>query len=210
MTSRLYPGAFLIALFLAAGPARAERTVLAPTGDTLAPDSIRAEFALDPERKFQNRLWLQYSTPQGIELETERFDLAGERKKGYALNIQYPITYSLVNTLPAVSIGVRDLTGTGNEHGALYIAATRNISLSDAQHRYVREFKIDIGAGTGRIGGVFAGVQTRLALGLRIQAEIYRRQPNVTVALPIARHLEATAYSLDRHFYYGLTFTLLR
>ncbi len=184
--------------------------MLGPTGDTLAPNSYRAEFALDPNGRNQNREWLQYSTPQGIELETERFDLAGERKKGYSLNIQYPITYSLVNTLPAVSIGVRDLTGTGNEHGALYLAATRTFSLSERQHRYFKDFKIDIGAGTGRIGGLFVGAQTQLALGLRIQAEFYKRQPNITVALPIARHLDARAYSLDSHFYYGLSFSVQR
>lgn len=197
-------------LVVAVSAARADRSVLGPTGDTLAPDSYRAEFALDPQRKFQNRVWLQYSTPQGIELETERFDLTGDRKKGYALNIQYPITYSLVSALPAISIGVRDATGTGNEHGAFYLAATRTFALSEGQRRWVKTFKIDVGAGTGRIGGIFVGAQTQLAMGLRIQAEFYRRRPNVTVALPITRHLDARAYSLDSHFYYGLSFSVQR
>lgn len=190
--------------------ARADRSVLGPTGDTLAPDSYRAEFALDPLGRVQNRVWLQYSTPQGIELEMERFDLTGERKKGYSLNIQYPITYSLINALPAVSIGVRDLTGTGNEHGAFYLAGTKSFSLSDGQRRYFKEVKIDVGAGTGRIGGLFVGAQAQLASGLRIQAEFYKRQPNVSLALPITRHLDARAYSLDSHFYYGLSFSVKR
>src|SRR5947209_5310075 len=114
-TNRLTRGAAaaVFCLLSACSAARADRTVLAPTGDTLAPDSFRSEFALDPQNRTQNRLWLQYSTPQGIELETERLDLSSERKKGYSLNIQYPITYSLVAALPAISIGVRDLTGTG-------------------------------------------------------------------------------------------------
>lgn len=203
-------GPLILLILAAASPARGDRTVLGPTGDTLSPDSYRTEFALDPQRKFQNRIWLQYSTPQGIELEAERFDITDGRKKGYSLNIQYPITYSLVTALPAVSIGVRDLTGTGNEHGAFYIAATRSIALSDRQRRYLKEFKIDLGAGTGRIGGLFVGVQAQIALGLRIQAELYKRQPNVTVAIPITRNIDARAYSLDSHLYYGLSFSVQR
>jgi hypothetical protein len=207
---RLTAGTLLVGLIASGSSARADRTVLGPNGDTLAPDSYRTEFALNPQSKFQNLVWLQYSTPQGIELETERLDLTGEHKKGYALNIQYPITYALISTLPAISVGVRDLTGTGNEHGAFYIAATRSLALSDRQRNFVREFKVDVGAGTGRIGGLFVGAQARLALGLRIQAELYKRQPNISVALPIARHLDARAYSLDSHLYYGLSFSVQR
>jgi hypothetical protein len=190
--------------------ARADRSVLGPTGDTLAPDSYRSEFALNPESKSQNRIWLQYSTPQGIELETERIDLTGQHRKGYALNIQYPITYSLVASLPAIAVGVRDCMGTGNEHGAFYLAATKTIRLSDRQRRFAKEFKIDVGIGTGRIGGLFVGAQTRLASGLLLQAELYQRRPNITVGLPITRHLDARAYSLDSHFYYGLSFSVQR
>ena len=169
--SRLFAAIFLSGLSAAPRAAHGDRTVLGPNGDTLSPDSYRSEFALDPQRKFQNRIWLQYATPQGIELEAERLDLSSERKKGYALNIQYPITYSLVTALPAISVGVRDVTGTGNEHAAFYLAATRNIALSDKQRRFLKELKFDAGVGTGRIGGIFVGAQTRLAMGLRLQAE---------------------------------------
>ena len=102
------------------------------------------------------------------------------------------------------------MAGTGYEHGAFYLAATHSVRLSDRQRRYFKEFKIDVGAGTGRIGGLFVGAQAHLALGLQIQAEFYRRQPNVTVALPITRHLDARAYSLDSHLYYGLSFSVQR
>jgi hypothetical protein len=200
----------MIALMSIESAARADRSVLGPTGDTLAPDSYRSEFALDPQGKSQNRIWLQYSTPQGIELETERLDLTGERRKGYALNIQYPITYSLVASLPAIAVGVRDCTGTGDEHGAFYLAATKSIRLSDRQRQFAKEFKIDAGIGTGRIGGLFVGAQARFARGLLLQAELYQRRPNITVALPITRHLDARAYSLDNHFYYGLSFSVQR
>jgi len=209
-TSHLCTGLVLVGMALTGSSARADRSVLGPTGDTLAPESYRSEFALDPQSKSQNRIWLDYSTPQGIELEAERLDLTGERRKGYALNIQYPITYSLVASLPAIAVGVRDCMGTGDEHGAFYLAATKSIRLSDRQHRFAKEFKIDVGVGTGRIGGLFVGAQTRLASGLFLQAEVYQRRPNITVGLPITRHFDARAYSLDNHFYYGLSFSVQR
>ena len=112
--------------------------------------------------------------------------------------------------IPALAVGVRDVTGTGSEHGAFYFAATKNFRLSDRQHRIVREVKIDAGIGSGRIGGLFVGAQTQFAMGLRFQAELYRRRPNFTVALPVARHLDARAYSLDRQIFYGLSFSLQR
>ena len=199
-----------IGLTVLASAASADRTVLAPTGDTLGPNSYRAEFAINPQTKFQNREWIEFSTPQGIEVDAERFDLSNERKKGYALSIQYPLTYSLVSALPAVAVGVRDVTGTGSEHGAFYIAATKTFRLSDAVHRFVREFKVDAGAGTGRIGGLFLGAQTKLSSGLRLQAELYKRRPNITLALPITPHLDVRAYSLDRQLFYGLSFSVLR
>ena len=193
-----------------AGPCRADRTVLAPTGETLAPESVRTEFAIDPQRKFQNYIWLQYSTPQGIEMEAERLDLTGQRKKGYAFNLQYPLTVALSSAIPSVSIGVRDLTGTGNEHGAFYLVASKSVPLSDRQIRLVKDLKLDLGAGTGRIGGLFVGAEMNLALGLRVRAEFYKRRPNVTLSVALTRNLDARAYSLDNHLFYGLSFSLLR
>jgi hypothetical protein len=50
----------------------------------------------------------------------------------------------------------------------------------------------------------------RLNNGLRIQAEIYRREPNITIAMPLTRQLDVRAYSLDSHFYYGLSYSIRR
>lgn len=195
---------------LASVQAHADRTILAPNGDTLAPNTFRSELAIDPTRRVQDRIWLQYSTPEGLELETERLDLAGNRKIGYAFNVQYPITVQLVRNLPAISVGVRDLTGTGDEHGAFYLSATRDLGLSDTAALYLRDFRITVGAGTGRIGGLFGGIETRLRTGLSLRAEIYRRRANVTVALPVTRNIDVRAYSLDSRIYYGVSFTVLR
>lgn len=185
----------------------ADRTVLSPNGDTLAPEHFKTEFALSPSRNFSNLIWMQYSTPQGIEVETERLDLNTERKKGYAFNVQYPLFYDL-GPYPAVAIGVRDLLGTAEEHGAFYLAVSKALPLSGRQTRFVREFKWSAGLGTGRLDGPFFGVEARFAAGLSVHAEFYRQRPNIGIALPLARNMQARAYSLDGDLFYGVSFSI--
>ena len=130
-------------------------------------------------------------------------------KKRHSLNIQYPLLTDLGN-YPAVSIGIRDLLGTGREHDSVYFALSHNIPLSDRQDKLLKELRVNAGVGTSYMGGPFIGVQARLRSGLRIEAEIYRHRPNVSVGLPLARNLQIKAYSLDGDVYYGIAFSLIR
>jgi hypothetical protein len=202
---------FLIVMFFfgKASGAQADRIVLAPQGDALSANSFKAEFALSPYRKDENLIWLQYGSPGGVELELQRWELAGDMKKRYSFNVQYPLLAELSST-PALSVGVRDLFGTGLETGALYVSVGKSLSLSDRLYRLVRELKIHAGFGTGRMDGLFAGVQARLAAGLYLNAEVYRQRANVSIGLPLARNLQAKAYSLDGTVYYGLSYMLAR
>lgn len=202
--------AFSVVLFCGGlSPLRADRVVLAPQGGTLAGPGFKAEFALSPYRQDENLSWLQFSSPVGIELELNRFELAGDNKKRYSFNLQYPLIPEL-GAAPAVSLGVRDLLGTGFEHDSLYLAVSKGIPLSDRQYRLVRELRLSAGLGTNRMDGLFVGVHTRLAAGLQLDAEWYRYRPNVAIGLPLVRNLQAKAYSLDGTIYYGLSFSLTR
>jgi len=185
----------------------ADRTVLAPNGDTLAPDHYKTEVALSPSRNLSNLIWMQYSTPQGIEMETERLDLNTSRKKGYAFNVQYPLFYDL-GAYPSVAVGVRDLLGTGEEHGAFYLSASKSLPLSQKQARFLREFRWSGGVGTGRLGGLFVGLEARFTAGVTVHAELYRRRPNIEIVLPLARNVQARAYSLDGNLFYGVSFSV--
>ncbi len=185
--------------------AQADRVVLSPEGMALPPQSVKAEFALSPYRQDQNLAWFQFTTSEGIELEIERTDLASDPKTRYALNLQYPLVSDL-GTYPAVSVGVRDLFGTGTEDHSIYLAASRSVPLSDRQLRLVRELRLNVGVGTDRMDGLFVGVEARLASGLSLSAEIYRQRPNVSLALPLTHHLQAKLYSLDGTIHYGLAF----
>lgn len=187
----------------------ADRLVLAPQGETLAANSVKAEFALSPYRRDENYTWLQFSSPVGIELEFQRVELAADFKKRYALNIQYPLLTDLGQT-PALSVGIRDALGTGLERQAVYLSASKNIGLSARQARLFRELKLEGGFGSGRMNGAFLGIQAQLRSGLQLSAEFFRQKPNISLGLPLTRNLQAKATSLDGRVFYGLSFTLTR
>lgn len=192
-------------LILMSPGAEADRVVLSPDGYTLAPDAVKTEFVISPAKNLSNLGWVTVSSPQGIEMEAERLDLPTEAHKRYAFNLAYPVVPDF-NGLPSVTVGVHDLLGTGTEHGAFYVAASRSFPLSNRQYRLVRDLKWNIGAGTSRLGGLFLGLQAQFAGGVRVYAEVYRRQPNFGIALPLVRNVQARAYSLDGDLYYGLSF----
>jgi hypothetical protein len=189
--------------------AQADRVVLGPSAETLSPNTGRMEFLLGTKPEEANRLWLDYSSPSGIELELERDDFHLDRKKQYSFNIEYPILPDFGRT-PAISLGVRDLTGTGVEHGGLYAVATHSFPLSERIYKVMRSFKGSAGVGTGSIGGPFAGFEARFGTDLGLHAEVYRHRPNVGLSLRLVRNVQANASSLDGSFYYGLSYSLTR
>jgi len=182
---------------------KADRIVLSPGGETLPENSFKTEAAFASASLQNNLSWFTYSSADGIELEFERQQMVMETKPLYAFNLEYPLP--TFRNLPALSLGIRDMLGTGTEHGAFYLAISKPLALSARQRRLVRDIRLNAGAGTGRIGGLFVGLETRLAAGLSLNAELYRRRPNFGVALPLTRHLQARAYSLDGDLFYGLS-----
>lgn len=189
--------------------AHADRIILAPSGNVLMANALQGEFEISPYRQNGTLSWLQYSTPQGIELEVQVTDLLPDPKTRYGLNVQYPLIPD-IGEYPAVSVGVRDILGTGTEHQSIYIAATKSFSLSDRQRKVLRDFRLSAGFGTERMDGLFIGLQMRLTLGLRLYAEVYRQRPNFSIGLPLARNLQARAISLDGTVFYGLSFIVRR
>jgi hypothetical protein len=207
------PGALPALLALLGGilisPARADRIVLGPDGLTLSPRDLRAEFAATPYRTEQNLSWLQYALPMGLEIQTQFLDIANDRRTLYSLDAQYPFLTEF-GLVPAVSVGIRDLLGTGTEHRSFYVAASKTLPLSEGQLKMAHDFRITLGVGTERMDGLFVGFHSHLKAGLFVDAEIYRRRPNISLALPLVRNLQARAYSLDGNVFYGLSYTLAR
>jgi len=189
--------------------ARADRVVLGPDGMTLNPQSIKAEFLATPYGAEHNMSWLQYALPQGIELQTHFLDIANSQRMLHAIDVQYPFL-SEFGPAPAVSFGVRDLLGTGDEHRSFYLAVTRSLPLSDRQLKLFHDFRLTAGYGTERMDGLFVGIHTHLKAGLFVDVEYYRQRPNVSLALPLVRNMQAHAYSLNGNIYYGLSYSLIR
>jgi hypothetical protein len=194
---------------LSASPIKADRVVLSPDGNLLSPDSVKLEYLIAPNRRNESLAFMQYASPDGIELEFSRADFARDTKNRYSFNVQYPFLSDLGAT-PAISFGVRDLTGTGLERLAFYIAAGKSVPLSDRQARFVKELRWSAGIGTGYFHAPFAGVQVRLRSGLRIAAEWWRNRPNVSLSLPLAKEWNVRAYSLNGDVFYGVTYTLVK
>ena len=199
----------LLALLISNAAAKADRIVLGPDGSALDPKGIKAEFAVTPYRSEQNISWLQYALPQGIEIQTQFINIANDKRTLHALDVQYPILAEF-GPLPALSVGVRDLLGTGSEHHGLYAALGKSFILSKDQLKFAHDFRVTLGYGTERLDGVFVGFHSYLKAGVFVDAELYRRHPNVSIALPLVRNMKARAYSLDGNIFYGLSYTLVR
>ena len=211
MSRTRLPGTFtlLLALLITATIARADRIVLGPDGTALDPKAIRAEFAITPYRGDQNISWLQYALPQGLEIQTQFTDIANNKRMLTSLDLQYPILTEF-GLLPAVSVGVRDLLGTGDEHRSFYVATAKTFPLSKDQLKFAHDFRVTLGYGTERLDGLFIGFHSHLKAGIFVDAELYRRHPNISIALPLVRNTQARAYSLDGNIFYGLSYTLVR
>lgn len=184
--------------------ARADRIVLAPGGNTLPPLGFKTDYALSSDSHHSSIGWMQFATTEGIEFEVARTTGFTHNETHYAFSVQYPLLSDL-GIYPAVSLGVRDLFGTGEEDHSVYLAVAKTVPLSDRQLKFVRDFKLNLGIGSGRIGGLFVGIEARLASGASLYAELYRRRPNIGLGVPLARHLQAKVSSLDGTIYYGLS-----
>ena len=199
----------LSALLIASMGVRADRIVLGPDGATLDPKGIKAEFAVTPYRGQQNISWLQYSLPQGLEIQTQFINIANKQRNLTSLDLQYPIL-SEFGQFPSLSVGVRDLLGTGSEHHSLYAAVGKSFILSKDQLKFAHDFRVTVGYGTERLDGAFIGFHSFLKAGVFVDAELYKRHPNISIALPLIHNMKARAYSLDGNIFYGLSYTLVR
>ena len=202
------PLAFIIISALAPKNVRADRVVLAPAGATLDPENFKAEGLYSPYGGNQNRQWIQYSSPRQIELEYNRSGLRHDRVR-HSFNAEYPLLTDL-GAYPAISIGMRDIFGTGLERQSVYLAVGKTIGLSQRQEKRVRDLRLSFGYGTGYMGGGFIGIQARFRSGLHFDAEIYRNKPNVSLGFDLTRNLQLKAYSLNGDVHYGLAFTLIK
>lgn len=195
-------------LSFTAQTAHADRILQTPSADTVSPDSLHLRSVFGPWNHADNLTWLQYGTHQGIELELQRSQFAPEHVARYGLNIAYPILVDL-DAIPAVTVGVRDIFATGNEHTAIYLVVGKSTPLSETQSRYIRRFTMTAGVGSGDFNGVFASLRLRLKTGATFFTELYRYRPDVGVVVPVVRGLHAEFDSINGRLFAGGSITIL-
>ena len=170
---------------------------------------MKAEFAVSPRSGNSNYSWFQFATHEGIEFELNRIALRTDNKSRFAFNVQYPL-FNEFEAFPALSVGVRDILGTGVERRSFYVAASKGLLLSSRQQKIFRELRLNAGVGTGPLDGIFLGAQARFGTRIYLNAEWFRNKPNIGLSLALARNWQARASSLDGELFYGLTYNLMR
>lgn len=209
--NRRYVGLGICILLLCCflGVARADRIVLAPMAETPDPNSLGLSGLLTPYRHDNSFLWLRFASAQGIELELQRATLLPDPKARYTFDVEYPLTFDF-GALPAIALGVRDLFGTGDEHGALYAVVSHSPIIPERLKPFLNHCRLTAGLGTGTMDGLFIGVQAKMLGSVTLSAELYRRQPNFGLNLPVVRGMSADVASINGTIYYGFSVHIVR
>jgi hypothetical protein len=201
-----------LTLCLLVSAAKADRLVLAPRALITVPGSAKLEYAVSGSGSQNNLGWISAGLPgslNGFEIEGEQACPAGTNR--WTGSIQYSFTgNAFTDVAPAFSVGLRDVANTGPEGLALFAAASKTIPLNARLEQLLKQFWVDAGIGTGHLGGPYIGIQGRLRIGPAISAEYLARRFNASIAIPVLRHLDLKAYTLNGHTYYGAALFLVK
>ena len=134
-TSRL---AILVITAMISNLAIADRLVLSPTAESVAPNSYLIESFISTRHHPEDTTWFRYAALGGPEIEIEQHTSFLGSTRRYAFNLNHTLLSDLGQN-PSVSVGVRDLFGTSSERMGLYLAASRVIPLSKHQRGLLTE-----------------------------------------------------------------------
>ncbi len=187
---------------------RADQDLLSPLATTPYPNQLKLTAVGAPWHHGDSYTWLDYTAPQGVEFQLERTKLSPDRPARYGLNVTYPVLID-IGSIPAVTVGMRDVLGTGIDHMALYAAVGKAAPLSEAQSKWIRSLTLTAGLGTGNIEGLFISVRLRLTSGLQLFGEEYRYRPDIGFEFPIERQVSAKVASLNGRLFFGAEIRIL-
>ncbi len=189
--------------------ARADRIVLAPRGLVQAPKSASVEWLASSRSSRTNLGYLtlgSWREDLGLELEAERVEQPGRRAESFSL--QYSLTGNAFKDQAALTVGIRDALRSGRERQAVFVTATRSSGFRQSEHPILKEWMVHLGLGSSSLGGLFAGAEVRLPLGVRIAGEVVGLKVNASASLGAGRNGSIGVYSINGRAYYGASFVL--
>jgi hypothetical protein len=196
----------LLCLCLVVSPASAGRLLLIPTADILGFTQISAQAVIIPNGNNRAAYWIDAGVFPRTEAELALFQGAGSGPA--PVSAEYQLIPESTATA-AFSLGVRDITNTTLGSGALYggnafyAVASKQIPTGDLLPLGVSDVRAHVGAGTGSLSGLFAGVEGKIPLGLHLAAEYDTHSVNVGAWFNIFSMVDLGVSSLHSDLYYS-------
>lgn len=154
------------ALFLPAG-AFADRLIVVPVATKLLYRMYRLEVRTDGDDRTWTHVGVGLTREMEVEFQMER--LSPNRWVG-TLDFAYNFMVPIVDTVPGVSVGLRDVFDRTGEGRFGYLALTQRIGL-DGDYNSSTPMEVTLGAKFGRRSSPFVGVSLPLTWQFRALAE---------------------------------------
>jgi hypothetical protein len=182
-----------------------ERLFRIPTGFILSKGEFRLEFDSPFHSSQIHHEWLQYGITDHFELQMSSDSGPGiDSRQG--LDIAYNILPPILEELPGISLGVRDLFDRTDQGRSYYLVTTFRTALENSPAGEKQLF-LHFGYGVGGIKGVFVGLDLPLANNLSVQAEHDSRQISAGLLWNPAKALGIRLFMQDQRAAWGVTFS---
>lgn len=196
--------ALILSAVICAGPASADRLILAPTGNVLRSGEIRAEGAISSSDSDGKIYWLALGL-QRLEVNAARFDggadvvgASGSDVFGAELSVLPETTLT-----PGIGVGVWDMTNETADGRGYYLALSKGVPLTKQLPLPIRDIRLHVGYGIEGIDGLFAGADAKIPLGFRLYAEFFKDDFNYALGWTVLPGLQVKLSVIDGDAYYG-------
>jgi hypothetical protein len=210
--------AVILTAVLAAAPVSADRIILAPTGNVLAPGVVKAEGAVNPDDTSSRIYWVGMGM-QRFELNATRFQISDSTlpetgslidqitagKTTDVIGLEFSLMPETSLT-PGFGVGVWDFTGKTSFGKGYYLAMSKSVPLLKELPLPIHDVQVHAGYGINGIDGLFGGAQASLPLGIKLYAEYFQEDINYAVGWNPAPTLQLKFQSIDGEAFYGLQF----
>lgn len=197
-------------LSMAAVQAMAYRVIQTPTADVLEPGDLRLEgqtqnLDKDSAHLYRLDLGLQGSFERSLELQVSYYDRS-QSSATTEVGLEKQVIPE-TTLIPAIAVGVQDLTNTSGTGRTFYAAASKMVPLSDTLPLPIHDIHLNAGIGNGYYSGPFMGASAKLPLGLGVEAENDNHGFNYGASWQLGGMLKLRAMSIHGDRVYSVVFS---